>query len=192
LTGRNVFLKFHKIIKVFEKLTLIFPKLLLDFLWTICDSSEGKFSLFIRYLYIKKYSKECGDNIYVGKGVVIKNIQNLTLRKNVSIHANCYLDASGGIELGENVSIAHHSSLISFDHTWDHVEVPIKYNPIKKDKIQIDSDVWIGAGVRILKGVTIQNKVVVAAGAVLPSDIYISNSIFGGVPAKKIGSIVKE
>jgi acetyltransferase-like isoleucine patch superfamily enzyme len=170
----------------------MFPKFFLDFLWTISDSSEGKFSLFIRYLYIKKYSKECGDNIYVGKGVVIKNIQNLTFKKNISIHANCYLDASGGIELGENVSIAHHSSLISFDHTWDQFEVPIKYNPIKKDKIQIDSDVWIGAGVRILKGVTIQKKVVVAAGAVLASNKYVRNSIYGGVPAKKIGSIERE
>ena len=51
--------------------------------------------------------------------------------------------------------------------------------------IDIKSDVWLAAGAKILKGVTIEHGGVVAAGAVLSSNIA-PYQIFGGIPAKKI------
>ena len=129
-----------------------------------------------------------GKNIYVGKNVTIKNFESLILGSNISIHANCYIDASGGVNIGDNVSIAHNSSIISFEHTWENLEVPIKYNPTILKEVVIFKDVWIGCGVRVLAGVKINTRTIVAAGSVVKG-LLDEKSIYAGVPAKKIRNI---
>ena len=49
----------------------------------------------------------------------------------------------------------------------------------------IGNDVWIGARVIVLPGVTIGNHVIIGAGAVVTKDIP-DYAIAGGVPAKVI------
>ena len=100
----------------------------------------------------------------------------------------CYIEGIGGITIGDNVSIAHASSIISSNHTWDDISIPIKYNPEKNGQIVIKEDVWIGSGVRVLAGVTIQQRSIAAAGTVV-SRSFDSNVILGGVPAKVIKKI---
>lgn len=133
--------------------------------------------------------KKCGDNIFVGPNVEIKYFENLILEDNISIHRFCYLDAIGGINIGKNVSIAHNCSILSFNHCWEDMNIPIKYNPIKLGEVTISNDVWIGCGCRILSNTKIKSRVVIAAGAVTPGGELSSNSIFGGVPCKKIKNI---
>ena len=55
-------------------------------------------------------------------------------------------------------------------------------------EIRIGDDVWLGANVTVLPGVTIGNNVVVGAGAVVNKDIP-DNSLAVGVPAQVIKKI---
>jgi acetyltransferase-like isoleucine patch superfamily enzyme len=105
----------------------------------------------MRYIILKSLIKECGDNVRIGKNVIILNWEDLTIGENISIHANCYIDAAGRIYIGNNVSIAHNTSLLSSGHTWSVSEVPIKYNAVKLLPLVIRDDIWIGCGCRILK-----------------------------------------
>ena len=50
----------------------------------------------------------------------------------------------------------------------------------------IGNDVWIGAGASVLRGVSVGDGAVIAAGAVITKDVE-PYSIVAGVPAKKIG-----
>lgn len=188
MSGRNLLKKVKHVVFFLEFISKFIPKFFFDFLWDVFDTSEGKIPLLVRYLYIKKYSKECGENIYIGKGVVLKNITYLSLGSNISIHAYSYIDSAGEITIGDNTSIANHSSLISFEHTWGNIQLPIKYNEVKKGSISIQNDVWIGSGCRILSNVIINTRSIVAAGAVVTRNI-MPNTIVGGVPARKLKDI---
>lgn len=53
------------------------------------------------------------------------------------------------------------------------------------EKITIGNDVWIGANVILLPGITIGDGAVIAAGAVVSKDVA-PYSVVGGVPAKLI------
>ena len=52
----------------------------------------------------------------------------------------------------------------------------------------VESDVWIGPGVRILGKVTIKRNSIIGANAVVTRDVA-ENSVVGGVPAKLIRAI---
>lgn len=57
--------------------------------------------------------------------------------------------------------------------------------------VNVGRNVFIGTNSIILKGVTIGDDSVVAAGSVLLSDVYPNGSIIGGNPAKVVGSVYK-
>lgn len=100
----------------------------------------------------------------------------------------CYIEGAGNIKIGNNVSIAHSTTLITTNHTWDNLDIAIKYNKETFDEIILEDDIWIGCGVRLLSGVHLKSRSVVAAGAVVNKS-FNSNSLIGGVPAKLIKNI---
>ena len=55
--------------------------------------------------------------------------------------------------------------------------------------MKIKDDVWIGAGVIILSGVTVGECSVIGAGAVVTKDVE-PYTVVAGVPAKKIRNLV--
>ncbi|MBW4862843.1 MAG: acyltransferase [Paeniclostridium sp.] len=185
-TGRDEFRKNVRIINAIIFIMKKIPNKFLHVLWNITNGWKGKLGIGIRYCILKVLCKDCGTNVYVAENVEIKNMKNLTIGSNVSIHRFSYIDAAGEISIGNDVSIAHNASLVSFDHTWNDKSIPIKYNPTYLGFIKIEDDVWIGCGVRILKNVTIKSRSIVAAGSIVTKNIE-SNSISGGVPNKKIG-----
>lgn len=186
--GRDKFRKYRILIIILIKVLKCVPKKVLKLLWSFTDLFSGNIGVGIRYGILKIMARECGENIYIGPNVEIRAWEKLTIGNNVSIHRSSYIDAEGFINIGNDVSIAHHSSLISFEHTWDNNKLPIRENPAKFKPINIESDVWIGCGCRILSGTTIESRSIVAAGAVVNSKVN-KNTIVGGVPAKVIKEI---
>ncbi|WP_197408321.1 acyltransferase [Campylobacter iguaniorum] len=138
-----------------------------------------------RYIIALRLCKKIGKNVFFGRCVEVKNWENIEIGSNVSIHKDCYIDAFGGLSIGDDVSIAHNSSILSSEHTWDDIHTPIRSNPLERNPVKINSDVWIGCGCRILSGVTIGNRCIIAAGAVVITNIE-PNCMVGGIPAKFI------
>jgi len=91
--------------------------------------------------------------------------------------------------IGEQVLIGtgHHDiNLLSTSSWFDSAAEPTaKYAEYPYVKVRVKNDVWIGSGSIILRGVTIGNGAVVAAGAVVREDVP-DYCIVGGVPAKHI------
>ena len=65
-------------------------------------------------------------------------------------------------------------------------EKPMTFQDMQEADIVIGNDCWIGANVVILKGVTIPDGCVVAAGAVVSKPLTDPYTIYGGIPAKPI------
>lgn len=187
-SGRQKYKRYKKLILLTSSFLSVFPNFILQFFWDIIRPYSQLPFIFFRYVILKAKAKNCGDNIRIGTNVTIKGWGNLVLGSNISIHDNCYIDAGGNIVVGNNVSIAHNSTLLSGTHTFNDKNVPIKYNPIIKDGLSIANDVWIGCGVRVLSGIKVSSRSIIAAGAVVNKNVD-KNSIYGGIPAKKIKDI---
>ncbi|PIC69191.1 galactoside O-acetyltransferase [Sporosarcina sp. P16b] len=147
--------------------------------------TQGNKGLLIRYVLFKSISEKCGDNVSIHPQVYIFNARELSVGDNVSIHPMCYIDATGRIQIGSDVSIAHGTTIMSTNHQYSDVNLPIKDQPIDLINTQIDDDVWVGAKVTILAGIKVESGSVLAAGAVITKDVS-KHTIVGGVPAIEI------
>ncbi|BBI32094.1 acyltransferase [Cohnella abietis] len=188
MRGRDKFRRAKAILSIITFTLKIVPRPLLRWLWVLSDGLPDVVGVSVRYCLLRRQALRCGDNVLVGRGVEIRYPERLVIGSNVSIHKQCYLDAFGGIEIENDVSIAHQTSLISFEHTWNDEALPIRDNPIVTGKIHIRNDVWIGCGCRILSGVEVSGRSVVAAGSVVTRSVS-AGTVVGGIPAKLIKTI---
>lgn len=98
-------------------------------------------------------------------------------------HACSFLDM-GGITIEDDVLIGPKVNLITENHPLD----PTDRRALITKPILIKRNAWIGAAATILPGVTIGENSVIAAGAVVSTDVP-ANTIVGGVPAKHLKNI---
>src|SRR5439155_16157653 len=93
------------------------------------------------------------------------------------------IDCHFEITIGDNVMIGPHAYIGDFDHDLESgIDSPIDFRTTGA-AVHICNAVWIGANAVVLKGITIVEGAVVAAGAVLTKDVP-AMSIVGGVPAR--------
>ncbi len=103
------------------------------------------------------------------------------------IGAHCYINGVGGLKIGSRVTIAH-GSMIFTDSGPNTSPLLQKDFPITSAPVAIGNDVWIGAGAKILPGVTIGNKCVIGAGSIVKDDVE-DGTVVGGIPAKMLRRI---
>jgi acetyltransferase-like isoleucine patch superfamily enzyme len=74
------------------------------------------------------------------------------------------------------------------NHSFDKTDVPIMFQPSRDmGGITIADDVWLGASVTVLDGVSMGKGCIVGAGAVVKDSLQEYN-IAVGVPARKVKS----
>lgn len=183
---RDKFYKYKKFIHVLVKMDSLLPKRINNRLLVLFRGTTGMVGAGIRYILIRNLATKCGDNVVILEDVFFDAIHMMSFGDNVSINPYCYV--AGEINFGNDVAVANHTSFHSFNHSFSDKSMPIKEQPTINKPITIMDDVWIGSGCRILSGVKIGTRVVVAAGAVVTKSVP-TNSIIAGVPAKVIKNI---
>jgi acetyltransferase-like isoleucine patch superfamily enzyme len=90
------------------------------------------------------------------------------------------------VRIGNYTMLANNVSIMGGDHEYNKPGIPIIFSGrgILKPTV-IGDDVWVGAYVRIMAGVTIGDGAIIATGSVVTRDIA-PFTIYGGVPATKI------
>ena len=134
------------------------------------------------------------ENISLGDELVIKEGSRIcscnknakiSIGKKTTVGYHSFIFASEKISIGENCLIAPFTYIVDSNHE---IKKGLNINSQNNatDSIKIGNDVWLGAGSKILAGVTIEDGAVIAAGAIVKSDVK-ANQIVGGIPAKVIG-----
>lgn len=147
-----------------------------------------KFGVSLRGFAVRRFIKKSGRNISIGYGSRIN--RNTELGENSGVGRNC--EIMNGVSIGNNVMMGPDVYMCTETHEFKDTSVPMRTQGFKEiKKIVIEDDVWIGARVIILPGVTIGKGSVVGAGAVVPRSIP-PYSVAVGNPARVVKSRLKE
>lgn len=128
----------------------------------------------IRVRAMRKLGFAVGEQVYFPADLVIG--QNL-------------VDDRARLAIGDRVSIGPRVTILPMEHA--NASKVRSAMGTRAEGIIIGNDVWIGAGVIILSGVTVGECSIIGAGAVVTKDVE-PYTVVAGVPAKKIKDIVLE
>jgi tetrahydrodipicolinate N-acetyltransferase len=127
----------------------------------------------------------CEGVVSLQRGVrIVVDGGTLSIGHGTNVNGSARLLVRSGLTLGEHCTLSWDCQLLDNDfHTMtiDGTERP------STAPITIGNRVWIGTAAVILKGVTIGDGAVVAAGAIVSRDVP-AHAIVAGTPAKVIGS----
>jgi acetyltransferase-like isoleucine patch superfamily enzyme len=113
-------------------------------------------------------------------GVEMWAAAGLTVGRGSTIGQRCYIDARGGVQLEEQVSISREAMVLTATHDPDSPDFAATLAPVR-----FGSRSWVASRAIIMPGVSVGEGAVVAAGALVTSDVP-PFTIVGGVPARKL------
>ncbi len=126
---------------------------------------------------------KAGDNLLLRSHIPLEIFADenseIHIGNNVDIGFGVVINAQERIDIGDLTMIGNHAVIIDTDYHG------IDGNPTRTAPIRIGNHVWICWGAIILKGVTIGDNSIVAAGSVVTKDVP-PNTLVAGNPAKVI------
>jgi acetyltransferase-like isoleucine patch superfamily enzyme len=112
-----------------------------------------------------RYNIDIADNVFIGRGTII--------------------DSNLSIQIGKGTFIAPHCFITDTNHRFSDPDIPIRFQGWDYKPVRTEEDVWIGAHVVVVAGVTIGKGSVVAANSTVTNDIP-RGVVVGGSPARII------
>lgn len=164
----------------------------------------------VLFWFYRRAMRHCGKGVYMRPSQSdLKGLHNLSVGDGTSIpKGSVFYCTQAPLTIGKKVIFGPRPTIITGDHRIDIIgkyiidvtdeekkSLRVKVEGLKINDngnvngnpydlpVVIEDDVWVGANVTILKGVTIGRGSVVAAGAVVIRSCP-PYSIIGGVPAK--------
>ena len=135
----------------------------------------------VRHAYYRYIcGMKLGKNAHIMKDVFVLDPQRIQIGDNSVVNNGCRLDGRGDLYIGDNVSVSFDVQIYTMSHDYNDPHFSGVFGPVR-----IEDYVWLCARSTILPGVTIGRGAVVAAGAVVTTDVA-PFTVVGGVPAKQI------
>lgn len=136
----------------------------------------------IRNFVVKRYVIAGGEHISIGRKCKIH--KNVYIGKNSGVGYGC--EIPNGVTIGENVMMGPNVIIYTQNHRTDRTDIPMREQGMCEIKpVTIEDDVWLGARVCILPGVTIGKGSIIGACAVVSKSIP-PYSLAVGNPAKVV------
>lgn len=130
--------------------------------------------------------ENCGKDFQVASTVTINSLVGLTVGKHVYIAHNTVIIGLK-IEIGNEVIIGPNCVISAGNHTF--LKDSFRFGKSSIEEVHIKDGSWIASNCSIIGGSIIPKQSILAAGAVLNKAFTEEKVIYGGIPAKKIGTV---
>lgn len=151
----------------------------------------NKFITILITIYFSLVFKRSIFDFRVYGGIKIIDPTKFSFGSGLRVNYTCYINASGGVQLGKNVTLSSGSKIISSSIDMDKFKSNHRtgdYHEVKR--VILGDNIWLGANSIILPGVSLSGRnVVVGASAIVTKSFHESNIILAGNPAKIVKNI---
>jgi acetyltransferase-like isoleucine patch superfamily enzyme len=134
----------------------------------------------------KRGAIKFGRFVWIGDGSKIRCHEGeVKIGRKTVMGQECTISAYQRVRIGEQCVIADRAMFIDFDHGVVEVERPIRLQGIYKRDVEVGSNVWIGYGACVLRGVRVGDNAIVGTNSVVTKDVP-ANAVVAGIPARVI------
>jgi len=154
------------------------------------------------YPFYRLFMKEVRFPLILYPRVYFRNYNYISLQKNVTFSAGSFISPlelkvgsytwignnafiCGKVSIGKNVMIGPNVVIPGAEHNYNRLDIPMTLQGSSIQGTVIGDDVWLGANVVVLDGVTVEHGAIVAAGSVVTKNVD-AYSVVAGVPAKHL------
>ena len=131
----------------------------------------------------------------IAEGVIIHDVRffnayrtglrGLEIGRNCFIGTECLLDLADRIVMGDHVTLAERVTILTHTNVGYHDHPLQAYFPAMSASVRLESGCFVGVNATILPGITIGDGGVVAAGAVVTTDVPAWH-VVAGAPARML------
>ncbi len=146
------------------------------------------FGIKLRSFFYRPFFKKMGKNIVIKDGVTFKYPSEIEIGNNCKIGEFSYFVGKGGLTIGNNFLMGAGSKIITSKHNFENIDLPIFYQGLDFEKIEIGDGVWLGFDVKIFGNSKIGNDVILGANTIVKNMKIPDYSVAVGMPAKIIRS----
>lgn len=133
-----------------------------------------------RRFILRSFGAKIGQNVHIHSTVKITIPWNLSIGDHCAIGDSVILYALGPIKIGTASTVSQYAHICAGSHDFRDGKMTLIKPPIT-----IGDDVWICADAFIGPNVSIGDKSIIGARAVITQDVEV-NSVYAGNPAKRI------
>lgn len=156
--------------------------------YSLVRNMPGEYGFILRKRILRKFWGSATDTIRVHEGFRFRNIEKITLGDRVNIGVDSFIQAGGGVEIGDYAILGPGVRIWTQNHVSSRIDIPIQEQGAEYKGVKIGRDVWIGANAFVMPGAELGDGVVVAACAVVGAKKYPPYKILAGNPARVIGT----
>ncbi len=128
-----------------------------------------------------------GDGVVLSRGVILScKGGSITIGDKANLAIGCLVHAGGPVSIGRYALLAARCYLVGVgNHGTGRLDVPMMAQPVVSKGLVLEEDVWLGAHVVVLDGVTVGKGSVVGACSLVTKDLP-PYSVAVGAPARVI------
>jgi putative colanic acid biosynthesis acetyltransferase WcaF len=138
------------------------------------------FPSIFKVFILKLFGAKIGNGVVIKPFVKIKFPWLLSIKDDVWLGENVWLDNLSLVTIGSNVCISQNSIILTGNHNYKKDSFDLITNPIT-----IEDEVWIGANCFITNGITLQKKSVILVSSTVTHSTD-EGGIYKGNPAVKV------
>jgi len=151
-------------------------------------NAPGGFGIALRRALLGRYFARAGSGLNIFPGARIIGVHKLAVGDRCYIGYDNVIQASGGVELGDDVVLGPGVKIWSVNHVFARDDVHIMDQGYELKPVAIGRGVWIAGDCFIMPGARIGDHAVVSAGSVVGAKDVEPYAIVAGNPARRIGS----
>jgi maltose O-acetyltransferase len=132
------------------------------------------------------FLKRLGERTVLQSGLRITNPESVSIGAHCNFGQGVFITGGGGVEIGDWVGCGPDVKIWSVNHRFEDPDRPWLLQGWEKKPVRIEEDVWLGAGVFVMPGITIGKGAIISACALVNKSIP-PYALVAGNPARVVG-----
>lgn len=154
-------------------------------LWLLC-AVPLRLGVWLRARLLPRVLGHLGPHARVLSGFRVTSADKVHIGAHCNFAQNVFITGGGGVRIGDWVGFGPDVKVWSVNHRFDDPDTHWQLQGWDEKEVVIEDDVWLGAGVFVMPGVTIRRGAIISACTVLNKSVP-AYAIVAGNPGRVVG-----